>query len=190
LLGQAQRSKPDVDGDEHVLEKEKKELLWKLMDTYESNDPESIQKSFAAHLEYSLACTRFNFTMADAFRAAGLVLRDRLIESLNDTNAYYRKMDVKRGYYLSAEYLIGRHMQNAISNLDLEKPFRDAFMDLGLQLEDLYDQETDPALGNGGLGRLAACFLDSMASLSPPAGVMAFAIAMACSSRRSRMGVK
>eukprot|EP00930_Biecheleria_cincta_P045964 TRINITY_DN3168_c0_g1_i1.p1 TRINITY_DN3168_c0_g1~~TRINITY_DN3168_c0_g1_i1.p1 ORF type:complete len:1026 (-),score=253.64 TRINITY_DN3168_c0_g1_i1:56-2806(-) len=106
--------------------------------------------------------------MADAFRAAGLVLRDRLIESLNDTNAYYRKMDVKRGYYLSAEYLIGRHMQNAIANLDLEKPFRDAFMDLGLQLEDLYDQETDPALGNGGLGRLAACFLDSMASLSLP----------------------
>ena len=68
------------------------------METYEPNDPESIQKSFARHLEYSLACTRFNFTMQDAYRAAGLVLRDRLLESLNDTNAYYRKMDVKRGY--------------------------------------------------------------------------------------------
>ena len=138
------------------------------METYEPNDPESIQKSFARHLEYSLACTRFNFTMQDAYRAAGLVLRDRLLESLNDTNAYYRKMDVKRGYYLSAEYLIGRHMQNAIANLDLEQPFKEAFHALGMQLEDLFHEEVDPALGNGGLGRLAACFLDSMATLSLP----------------------
>merc|ERR1719261_1834830 len=101
--------------------------------------------------------------MEDAYRAAGLVLRDRLIESLNDTNQWYRKEDVKRGYYLSAEYLIGRHMQNAIANLDLEKPFKDAFMGLGMQLEELFSEESDPALGNGGLGRLAACFLDSMA---------------------------
>jgi len=142
--------------------------LWKLMKHYEANDPESIQKSFARHLEYSLACTRFSYTMEDAYRAAGLVLRDRLMESLNDTNDWYEKQDVKRAYYLSAEYLIGRHMQNAIANLDLEQPFKDAFMDLGMKLEDLTEQEDDPALGNGGLGRLAACFLDSMATLSLP----------------------
>ncbi|CAL1137287.1 unnamed protein product [Cladocopium goreaui] len=144
------------------------ERLHQLMETYEANDPASIQKSFARHLEYSLACTRFKFTMQDAYRAAGLVLRDRLLESLNDTNAYYREMDVKRGYYLSAEYLIGRHMQNAIANLDLEQNFKDAFEDLGMKLEDLFAEEADPALGNGGLGRLAACFLDSMATLSLP----------------------
>lgn len=156
-------------GSEEIGEQsEKIEKLWKLMDTYEPNDAESIQKSFARHLEYSLACTRFNFTMQDAYRAAGLVLRDRLLESLNDTNAYYRKMDVKRGYYLSAEYLIGRHMQNAIANLDLEQPFKEAFHGLGMELEDLFHEEADPALGNGGLGRLAACFLDSMATLSLP----------------------
>ncbi|CAE7458915.1 glpV, partial [Symbiodinium microadriaticum] len=161
--------KRPMDGaDENPDQKEKMEKLWKLMDEYEPNDPESIQKSFARHLEYSLACTRFNFTMQDAYRAAGLVLRDRLLESLNDTNAYYRKMDVKRGYYLSAEYLIGRHMQNAIANLDLEQPFKEAFHALGMQLEDLFHEEVDPALGNGGLGRLAACFLDSMATLSLP----------------------
>eukprot|EP00931_Biecheleriopsis_adriatica_P084321 TRINITY_DN580_c0_g1_i5.p1 TRINITY_DN580_c0_g1~~TRINITY_DN580_c0_g1_i5.p1 ORF type:complete len:940 (+),score=273.60 TRINITY_DN580_c0_g1_i5:84-2903(+) len=165
LIDQIQRPMPDED---RPAEQEKMEKLWKLMETYEANDPESIQKSFARHLEYSLACTRFNFTKSDAYRAAGLVLRDRLIESLNDTNSYYRKMDVKRGYYLSAEYLIGRHMQNAIANLDLEKPFYDAFMGLGIQLEELYGEEADPALGNGGLGRLAACFLDSMATLSLP----------------------
>ena len=96
------------------------------------------------------------------------MLRDRLLESLNDTNSYYRKMDVKRGYYLSAEYLIGRHMQNAIANLDLEQPFKEAFHGLGMELEELFHEEADPALGNGGLGRLAACFLDSMATLSLP----------------------
>jgi len=166
LLDQIKR--PMDGADENPDQKEKMEKLWKLMETYEPNDPESIQKSFARHLEYSLACTRFNFTMQDAYRAAGLVLRDRLLESLNDTNAYYRKMDVKRGYYLSAEYLIGRHMQNAIANLDLEQPFKEAFHALGMQLEDLFHEEVDPALGNGGLGRLAACFLDSMATLSLP----------------------
>ncbi|CAE7945113.1 glpV, partial [Symbiodinium necroappetens] len=147
---------------------EKMAKLWKLMEHYEPNDQESIKKSFARHLEYSLACTRFNFSMQDAYRAAGFALRDRLIESLNDTEAHYREKDVKRGYYLSAEYLIGRHMQNAIANLDLERPFQEAFMDLGIQLEELFSQEADPALGNGGLGRLAACFLDSMATMSLP----------------------
>merc|ERR1719330_1069412 len=157
-------------GDEHPASNvgTSPEKIWKLMEHYEANDPESIQKSFARHLEYSLACTRFNFTEGDAYRAAGLVVRDRLIESLNDTNAFYAKQDVKRAYYLSAEYLIGRHMQNAIANLDLEKPFHDAFMGLGISLEELYSKEDDPALGNGGLGRLAACFLDSMATLSLP----------------------
>jgi len=164
LLDNMQRPMPDSDEQPGTT----MEKLWKLMETYEPNDPESIQKAFARHLEYSLACTRFNFTMEDAYRAAGLVLRDRLIESLNDTNQWYRKEDVKRGYYLSAEYLIGRHMQNAIANLDLEKPFKDAFMGLGMQLEELFSKEADPALGNGGLGRLAACFLDSMATLSLP----------------------
>ncbi|CAE7021852.1 glpV [Symbiodinium sp. CCMP2456] len=147
---------------------EKMAKLWKLMEHYEPNDQDSIKKSFARHLEYSLACTRFNFRMQDAYRAAGFALRDRLVESLNDTEAHYREKDVKRGYYLSAEYLIGRHMQNAIANLDLERPFREAFMDLGIQLEELLSQEADPALGNGGLGRLAACFLDSMATMSLP----------------------
>eukprot|EP00403_Amphidinium_massartii_P038293 CAMPEP_0178433666 /NCGR_PEP_ID=MMETSP0689_2-20121128/33026_1 /TAXON_ID=160604 /ORGANISM="Amphidinium massartii, Strain CS-259" /LENGTH=957 /DNA_ID=CAMNT_0020055707 /DNA_START=20 /DNA_END=2893 /DNA_ORIENTATION=+ len=144
------------------------DTLYKLMETYEKNDPASIQKSFARHLEYSLACTRFDFSMPDAYRAAGLVVRDRLIESLNDTNSFYREKDVKRAYYLSAEYLIGRHMQNAIANLDLEKPFAEAMEDLGMKMEELYSKEDDPALGNGGLGRLAACFLDSMATLSLP----------------------
>jgi len=138
------------------------------MDSYKANDKESIQKDVAAHLEYSLACTRFGFTKADAYRATAFAVRDRLLESFNDTNTYYAENDVKKGYYLSAEYLMGRAFQNALVNLDIEKPFQDAMMELGLEMEDLYSLESDPGLGNGGLGRLAACFLDSMATLSLP----------------------
>merc|ERR1740138_747666 len=142
--------------------------LFKLMESYKSNDKESIQKDIAAHLEYSLACTRFGFTQQDAYRATAFAVRDRLLESFNDTNTWYAEQDVKKGYYLSAEYLMGRAFQNALVNLDIEKPFQDALMELGLEMEDLYALENDPGLGNGGLGRLAACFLDSMATLSLP----------------------
>jgi len=121
-----------------------------------------------SQVEYSLACTRFSFSREDAYRAASLALRDRLLESFNDTNDWYAEKDVKRAYYLSAEYLLGRAFQNALVNLDLEPAFKDALMGLGLELEELFSCEADPGLGNGGLGRLAACFLDSMATLSLP----------------------
>jgi starch phosphorylase len=78
-------------------------------------------------------------------------------------------MQVKRVSYLSLEFLMGRSMQNALLNMDLEANYREAMEELGYKLEDLYDEERDAALGNGGLGRLAACFLDSMATLELPA---------------------
>jgi glycogen phosphorylase len=139
------------------------------MQTYRANDTESIQKDIVSQAEYNLACTRFELSKDDAYRAASYAVRDRLIESFNDTCAYYSEQDVKRGYYLSAEYLMGRAFQNALVNLDLEEPFKDALMGLGFEMEELYSKEADPGLGNGGLGRLAACFLDSMATLSLPA---------------------
>merc|ERR1719230_1776393 len=138
------------------------------MVSHKPNDVESVKKDIVHNVEYQLACTRFSFTKADAYRAAAYAVRDRLIESLNDTNTWYQQQDVKRGYYLSAEYLMGRAFQNALVNMDIEKPFKDALMGLGFELEDLYSYEADPGLGNGGLGRLAACFLDSMATLSLP----------------------
>jgi hypothetical protein len=96
-------------------------------------------------------------------------IRDRLIESWNDTNYHFEQMQVKRVSYLSLEFLMGRSMQNALLNMDLEGNYRQAMEELGYRLEDLYDEERDAALGNGGLGRLAACFLDSMATLDLPA---------------------
>lgn len=70
---------------------------------------------------------------------------------------------------MSLEFLLGRLLQNALVNIDLEPNYKSALNEVGYQLEDLYEQEVDPALGNGGLGRLAACFLDSLATLEIPA---------------------
>ena len=72
-------------------------------------------------------------------------------------------------YYLSLEFLLGRMLQNSLVNIDMEKKYKDALTEIGFKLEDIYDEEVDPALGNGGLGRLAACFLDSLATLDIPA---------------------
>lgn len=96
-------------------------------------------------------------------------VRDRLIESWNDTNAHFDAHKVKRVAYLSLEFLMGRSMQNALLNMDLEANYKKALTELGYDLETLYEEEPDAALGNGGLGRLAACFLDSMATLDLPA---------------------
>mmetsp|Transcript_18912 Transcript_18912/g.48503 ORF Transcript_18912/g.48503 Transcript_18912/m.48503 type:complete len:893 (-) Transcript_18912:474-3152(-) len=146
----------------------KHEKLRKMMENYLPNTTEGIQKSLVQHIEYDLGRTRFNFTEESCYQAAALSIRDRLIESLNDTNAYFEQQDPKRCYYLSAEYLIGRYMQNALANLDIEDNYKKALEELGFKMEELYDYEQDPALGNGGLGRLAACFLDSCATQDLP----------------------
>ena len=151
-----------------VPQKPANEKIWKLMATYLKSDVSSLQVSVVNHIEYTLACTRFSFSEEAAFRATALSVRDRLIESYNDTNQFFHETDTKRGYYLSMEFLVGRYLQNAIVNLDLEENYKEAVSELGYSLEALYDQEPDPALGNGGLGRLAACFLDSMATLNLP----------------------
>ena len=76
---------------------------------------------------------------------------------------------MKRVYYFSLEFLMGRLMQNMLVNIDMEEKYKSALMDIGYDLENVYEEEQDAALGNGGLGRLAACFIDSMATLELPA---------------------
>ena len=115
--GKAPQARPIPSPDAHPGSKGQQKL-WELMQSYKANDTESIQKDIVSQLEYSLACTRFNFSEADAFRATAMAVRDRLIESLNDTTSWYAQEDVKRGYYLSAEYLLGRAFQNALASLD------------------------------------------------------------------------
>lgn len=107
--------------------------------------------------------------MSTAYQAVAYSVRDYLVESFRDTKAHYVKEDPKRVYYLSLEFLMGRSLLNSLMNLDLQHPYKDALQEIGYKLEDLIEEEKDAALGNGGLGRLAACFLDSMATLNLPA---------------------
>lgn len=130
---------------------------------------EDIQQSFANHLEYSLSKDRYTATMRDLYQSLALSIRDRIIEQWIRTQQHYHNHDMKRVYYLSAEYLMGRALTNNLINLEIYDVGKKAVEGLGLDLEELADQEPDAGLGNGGLGRLAACFLDSMAAQEIPA---------------------
>lgn len=146
----------------------KSEKMWEIMGSYIGSDLHSIQRQIVNHVEYTMARTRFNFDNNGCYYATSFSMRDRLLESWNDTNQHMYKVDPKRVYYLSLEFLLGRMLQNALVNCDLEEQYRKALKELGYNLEEVYEEEVDPGLGNGGLGRLAACFLDSLATLELP----------------------
>ena len=130
---------------------------------------ESLRQCFEGHLLRTLAKDHFTATGRDRYYALALTIRDRLIEQWVATQQTYHRKNVKRIYYLSLEFLIGRLLGNNVINLRLEDSCRMAMGALGLDWEDLRDCEVDAGLGNGGLGRLAACFLDSMSTLNLPA---------------------
>jgi starch phosphorylase len=129
---------------------------------------ESLRQDFERHLRRTLAKDRYTATDRDRYFALALAVRDRLIERWIATQQTHHKKNVKRIYYLSLEFLIGRLLGNNVINLKLEDSCRAAMADLGLDYETLRDREVDAGLGNGGLGRLAACFLDSMSTLGLP----------------------
>ena len=107
-------------------------------------------------------------TTRDWFNATAYVIRDHMVDHwMTTTQNYYRK-DVKRVYYFSLEFLMGRTLMNSLLNLNLDVPAKKALNDIGVKMEDIRSMEYDAGLGNGGLGRLAACFLDSMATLNLP----------------------
>ncbi len=132
-------------------------------------DIESLKESFVNHMEYSLAKYEHSATDYDCYQSAALMTRDRLIERWIDTQHQHHKEDVKRVYYLSLEFLIGRTFGNSLINLDLYDDVAEALRELGYDLEELREKEWDAGLGNGGLGRLAACFMDSLATMELPA---------------------
>ena len=108
-------------------------------------------------------------TPQQIFQAASLAIKDQIIENWMNTQKAYEKEDPKMVYYMSMEFLMGRAMGNNLINMQAYKPVQEALEELGLDLNLVEDQEPDAALGNGGLGRLAACFLDSLATLGYPA---------------------
>jgi starch phosphorylase len=103
-----------------------------------------------------------------AYEALSLAISDRLIERWKRTYNVYKETDCKRAYYLSMEFLMGRTLSNAMLNLGITESVEKAMYQLGLELEELVESEPDAGLGNGGLGRLAACFIDSCATLQLP----------------------
>ncbi|MBK9572189.1 MAG: glycogen/starch/alpha-glucan phosphorylase [Rhodoferax sp.] len=131
-------------------------------------DAESIQRSLVNRLIYTIGKDPLTATDRDWFYAAAAVVRERLIERWMETMRSYYVEDRKRVYYFSMEFLMGRTLTNSMLNICAEKEFHDALValsEMGLKPENLRESEPDAALGNGGLGRLAACFLDSMATL-------------------------
>ena len=128
-------------------------------------DKEGFKRSIATKLAYSIGKDPQTATRYDWYCALCLVLRDRLLSRWHDTQERIRTAGSRKVYYLSLEFLMGRGMTNAAVNLDLDHDLRELIKEVGDTLEEVAGLEGDAGLGNGGLGRLAACFLDSMATL-------------------------
>uniref|UniRef100_A0A7E4VRQ1 Alpha-1,4 glucan phosphorylase n=1 Tax=Panagrellus redivivus TaxID=6233 RepID=A0A7E4VRQ1_PANRE len=129
----------------------------------------NIKKSFNRHLHFSLIKDRNVATPRDYYMALADTVRDHLVSRWIRTQQYYYEHDPKRVYYLSLEFYMGRTLTNTMLNLGMQATVDEALYQLGLNIEELEEIEEDAGLGNGGLGRLAACFLDSMATLGIPA---------------------
>jgi starch phosphorylase len=131
-------------------------------------DVEEITIDFKRYFAHTLGRDDRCLSMHYPYQAMAMALRDRLIERWKFTRKTYEKSDCKRTFYLSLEFLMGRALSNTMLNLDVDEQVKDALYKTGLALEDIRETEHDAGLGNGGLGRLAACFLDSCATLQLP----------------------
>lgn len=133
-------------------------------------DKARLKLSIEHYIKYFIGKRTCEVNRDEALNAIALAVREFAMDKMYETIARYNRVNSKRIYYLSVEYLIGRSLENNLHNLGLFHIMKnikiDGFPDI--KLEDIFDAEYDPALGNGGLGRLAACYLDSMASLGIP----------------------
>ena len=133
-------------------------------------DKARLKLSIEHYIKYFIGKRTSEINKDEALNAIALAVREFAMDKMYETMARYNKCNTKRIYYLSVEYLIGRSLENNLHNLGLYNIMKDikieGFPDFSLQ--EIFDTEYDPALGNGGLGRLAACYLDSMASLGIP----------------------
>ena len=128
-----------------------------------------IARDFAEQLKYNQDADVYHTTREGRYEAIAYAIRDRIIHQWDLSRKTQRAKHSKRVYYMSLEFLMGRAMTNNIINLGIEKQVKDALASLGYDYEELADTEPDAGLGNGGLGRLAACFMDSLATLELPA---------------------
>jgi starch phosphorylase len=133
------------------------------------NSVEGIRKSILNHLKRTQARDENTATEHDWLISTAMAIRDRTLEHMIETMGVHNDNNCRRVYYLSLEFLMGRMLLNYLYNAGLYENFAEALDGLGINIDDLRDEEYDMALGNGGLGRLAACFLDSLATLDYPA---------------------
>ncbi|MFP6647250.1 MAG: glycogen/starch/alpha-glucan phosphorylase [Candidatus Latescibacterota bacterium] len=136
--------------------------------TTDSQRQRSLADDVARHLRLSLAKDSSAATRHDRFVSMAMAVRDRLVDQWIDTQESYYDTDARRVYYMSLEFMTGRLLANALINFALYEEARQAVAKTGIDFADLLEQEPEPGLGNGGLGRLAACFLDSAATLELP----------------------
>ena len=130
--------------------------------------PEPLRESILRHVHYTLARPDGSFLPRELFKPVSLAIRDLLIDGLLMTEQRYRDQNVKRLCYLSMEFLMGRWLSDNLCNLGLNETCRAVLAEFGVTLEEVLEVEPDAGLGNGGLGRLAACFLESLATLGMP----------------------
>ena len=148
-------------------EKDSLEELLKCQRT--ALDPKSLARSFLENLLFVQGRSKERATLNDLYMALAHAVRDRLVERWIKTVRNYQAQDVRVVCYLSAEFLTGPHLGNNLINLGIYDQAEEAMRELGLDLNALIEQEEEPGLGNGGLGRLASCFMDSLATLDIPA---------------------
>lgn len=127
-----------------------------------------LEQEVSRHLNFTLGHHAKNASRNYLYRALAIAVRDRLVAQWSETQARVESSDHRRVFYLSLEFLIGRSLTNAVQNLGLCESAQAALRTYGITLEELAEEEHDAGLGNGGLGRLAACFLDSCANLELP----------------------
>lgn len=130
---------------------------------------EELKRSIGNHLKFSLARDPQTATKRDWWVALSLAARDRIVDKMIRTMAAHNEKNARRVYYFSLEYLMGRLLTNNLINLGVRDQAKEALQELGLDYDEICAEETDMGLGNGGLGRLAACFLDSLSTLDLPA---------------------
>ena len=133
-----------------------------------SGDGDQLQQKIERHLATTLGRAPFERSDWYVYLAAAMAIRDQVADDWRSTRERRRNEDTRQVFYISMEFLLGRALTNAVKNLKLDQPTSEALESFGSSIEELQDQEADAGLGNGGLGRLAACFLDSCASLDLP----------------------
>jgi glycogen phosphorylase len=131
-------------------------------------NPEPLRESILRHIHYTLARSDGNLVPRELFKPLSLTIRDYMIDGLLKTEGHYREKNVKRLGYISMEFLMGRWLSDNLCNLGLGEQCRAVLAEFGVKLEDVLEVEPDAGLGNGGLGRLAACFLESLATMGMP----------------------